>query len=94
MYGSKSSRELYKCAQDRGIPCVVIGSMEGVKYNNVVYDIRHGAFLAGRYFKNIGRKHPAYISGHLDKGKQEGFRSGLEMPAYKIVKNRPGIWFS
>jgi LacI family transcriptional regulator len=93
MYGSKSSQELYKCARNRGIPCVVIGNMEGVKYNNVLYDIRHGAFLAGRYFRNIGRKNPAYIGGHLDKGKQEGFRSGLEMPAKKIVKTRPGFGF-
>ena len=93
MYGSESSRELYKCARDRGVPCVVIGNMEGVKYNNVLYDIRQGAFLAGRYFRNIGRKHPAYISGHLDKNKRQGFRIGLEMPAGKIVKIGPGFGF-
>ena len=93
MYGSKISQELYKCAQSRGVPCVVIGSMEGVKYNNVVYDMRHGAFLAGRYFKNTGRKHPAYLSGHLDKNKQEGFRMGLEIPDKKIVKIGPGFGF-
>jgi LacI family transcriptional regulator len=93
MYGSESSRKLYNCARDRGIPCAIIGSMEGVKFNNVVYDMRHGAFLAGRYFKNIGRKHPAYLSGHLDKSKQEGFRLGMEMPAGKIIKIGPGFGF-
>ncbi|MDD5599002.1 MAG: LacI family DNA-binding transcriptional regulator [Victivallaceae bacterium] len=93
MYGSKNSQELYKCARDRAVPCVVIGRMEGVKYNNVIYDMRHGAFLAGRYFKNTGRKHPAYLRGHLDRNKQKGFQMGLEMPAAQIVKIGPGFGF-
>lgn len=93
IYGSKGSRELYNCAQDRAVPCVVIGNMDGVKYNNVIYDTRHGAFLAGRYFKNTTRKHPAYLSGHLDKDKQQGFRKGLEMPAGKIARIGPGFGF-
>jgi LacI family transcriptional regulator len=93
MYGAESSRELYKCAGDRGVPCVVIGGMEGVKYNNVIYDMRQGAFLAGRYFKNTGRKHPAYLRGHLDQTKQKGFQMGLEMPAGKITKIGPGFGF-
>lgn len=92
-YGAESSQELYKCAQDRAVPCVVIGNMDGVRNNNVVYDTRHGAFLAGRYFKNTNRKHPAYLGGHLDKDKQQGFRKGLEMPAGKIVKIGPGFGF-
>lgn len=93
MYGAESSEELYKCAGDRAIPCVVIGEMEGVKYNNVIYDMRHGASLAGRYFRNTGRKHPAYLSGHLDQNKQKGFRTGLEMPAAEIVKIGPCFGF-
>lgn len=91
--GAESSRKLYKCAQDHAVPCVVIGNMEGVKNNNVIYDVRHGAFLAGRYFKNTSRKHPAYLSGHLDKHKQQGFHEGLEVPAKKIVKIGPGFGF-
>jgi len=67
--------------------------MEGVKYNNVVYDMRHGAFLAGRYFKNTGRRHPAYLGGHLDKSKQQGFLAGLEIPDNKIIKIGPGFGF-
>jgi LacI family transcriptional regulator, galactose operon repressor len=94
--GSKSSQELYNCAQSCNVPCVLAGSidnMNGVKNNNVTYDTRHGAFLAGRYLKNTGRKHPAYLGGHLDKNKQQGFRTGLEMPAGEIVKIRPGFGF-
>lgn len=94
--GSKSSLELYNCAQNRAVPCVMVGNMDnmdGVKNNNVVYDTRHGAFLAGRYFKNTGRKHPAYLSGHLDRTKQEGFRNGLEMPLKKIITIGPGFGF-
>ena len=94
--GSQSSRELYDCAKSRAVACVLVGNMDnmyGVKNNNVVYDTRHGGFLAGRYFKNTARKHPAYLSGHLDRDKQQGFRKGLEMSAEKIVTIGPGFGF-
>ena len=91
--GAKSSREMYNCAKSCGIPCVIIGPMRDIKDNNVLFDNKHGAFLAGRYFKNTGHKHPAFIGGHLDKDKQDGFRDGLQLKDSKIVKIGSGFGF-
>jgi DNA-binding LacI/PurR family transcriptional regulator len=67
--------------------------MQDVKYNNVLYDNKHGAFLAGRYFKNTGRKYPAFIGGHLDEDKQNGLRDGLQLRSGEIVKVGSGFGF-
>ncbi|MCK4983307.1 MAG: LacI family DNA-binding transcriptional regulator, partial [Victivallaceae bacterium] len=91
--GAKSSREMYNCAKSRGMPCVIIGPMRDVKCNNVLFDNKYGAFLAGRYFKNTGHKHPAFIGGHLDKDKQNGFRDGLRLQNNEIVKVGSGFGF-
>jgi len=91
--GAKSSRELYDCAKNCGMPCVIIGYMSDVKYNNVLFDNKYGAFLAGRYFKNTGRKHPAYLGGQLDKRKQNGFRDGLQLQNNEIIKVGSGFGF-
>jgi DNA-binding LacI/PurR family transcriptional regulator len=91
--GAKSSRKIYNCAKSCGMPCVVIGPNQDVKYNNVLFDNKHGAFLAGRYFKNTGHKHPAFIGGHLDEDKQNGFRDGLQLQDSEIVKVGSGFGF-
>ena len=91
--GAKSSREMYNCAKSCGIPCVIIGPMRDIKHNNVLFDNKHGAFLAGRYFKNTGHKYPAFIGGHLDKDKQNGFRDGLQLKDNEIVKIGSGFGF-
>ncbi len=91
--GAKSSRELYQCANSCGMPCVIIGHMSGVKYNTVLFDNKYGAFLAGRYFRNTGRRHPAYLGGHLDKRKQSGFRDGLQLRGSEIVNAGSGSGF-
>ena len=71
----------------------MIGPMRDIKNNNVLFDNKYGAFLAGRYFKNTGHKHPAFIGGHLDKDKQDGFRDGLQLKDSEIVKIGSGFGF-
>ena len=59
--------------------------MSGVSENSVLFDNEYGAFLAGKYFKDTGRRHPAYVGGHLDKRKKRGFQEGLGANANKII---------
>lgn len=75
--GSKNSDILMAGAEKNGIRHVVIGYMKGKNDNSVLFDNEHGAMLAGRYFAGTGRKHPAYITGHLDRRKRRGFIRGL-----------------
>ncbi|MDD5697570.1 MAG: LacI family DNA-binding transcriptional regulator [Victivallaceae bacterium] len=91
--GSKTSRELYECAAGCGMPEIVIGHMREVRYNNVWFDNRRGAFLAGRYFRETGRRHPAYLGGVLDRRKQNGFSEGFQLPESEIIKAGSGFGF-
>jgi LacI family transcriptional regulator len=83
--GAKGSNRLVSAAQSGNIPYAVIGHMSGVSENSVLFDNEYGAFLAGKYFKDTGRQHPAYVGGHLDKRKKMGFRNGFGTNANKIV---------
>ena len=83
--GAKGSNRLVSTAQSGNIPYTVIGYMSGVSENSVLFDNEYGAFLAGKYFKDTGRRHPAYVGGHLDKRKKRGFQEGLGTDANKII---------
>ncbi|MDD3703919.1 MAG: LacI family DNA-binding transcriptional regulator [Victivallaceae bacterium] len=71
--GSKTLIELCRC---NAIACVSIGPAPAPQFNGVWFDNDAGAFLAGKYFYDIGRKHPAFISGFSDPGKISGFKRG------------------
>lgn len=75
--GSRESEELRETAENHNIPYVIIGHMPGEPVNAVTFNNERGAELAGRYFRAIGRKKPAYVSGYLDKRKKSGFKKGL-----------------
>jgi len=75
--GAKGSNCLVSTAHAGNVPYAVIGHMGGVSANSILFDNEHGAFLAGKYFKDTGRKHPAYVGGHLDKRKKHGFQTGF-----------------
>jgi DNA-binding LacI/PurR family transcriptional regulator len=49
--------------------------------------------LAGRYFKNTGRKNPAYIGGFLDRKKKKGFSEGLADSGEKVFFGEGGCSF-
>lgn len=91
--GSKRSAELVETAKSWGVPYIVIGSLRGEKNNTVFFDNEHGARLAGKYFKNIARKHPAYIGGFLDKRKRRGFLEGLGMLEKDVLFDHGGCSF-
>jgi LacI family transcriptional regulator len=83
--GAKGSNSLIGTAQSGNVPYVVIGHMGGISSNSILFDNEHGAFLAGKYFKDTGRKHPAYVGGHLDKRKKQGFQAGFGDDPDKII---------
>lgn len=72
--GSKVLVELCRC---NAIPCVGIGPAPAPEYNSVYFDNELGAFLAGKYFKDTGRRYPAFIAGFGDLGKIRGFKRGF-----------------
>ncbi|MDD3154098.1 MAG: LacI family DNA-binding transcriptional regulator [Victivallaceae bacterium] len=80
--GSVESKELFALAAQAGIPVVSIGRIDAENRNAVRFDNYRGAFLAGKYFRDTGRKFPAYVGGVLDRRKREGFQSvwGEEIP--------------
>lgn len=83
--GASGSNCLVGMARAAGIPCAVIGHMSGVNDNSVLFDNEYGAFLAGKYFKDTGRRHPAYVGGHLDKRKKSGFQAGFGAAPEQII---------
>ncbi|MDD5728141.1 MAG: LacI family DNA-binding transcriptional regulator [Victivallales bacterium] len=83
--GSRGSIQLLETAARYGIPHVIVGHMPDQNCNAVLFDNEYGAMLAGKYFKNTGRQHPAYISGYLDRRKKAGFRKGLQFDDERIV---------
>ncbi len=75
--GSVEAKELRDVARSADVPYIVIGHMSDEPRNTVSFDNARGAELAGRYFAKTGRKCPAYIGGHLDRRKKQGFNRGL-----------------
>ncbi len=75
--GSAEAKTLREVAHSADVPYVVIGHMSEEPKQTVSFDNARGAELAGRYFAKTGRKRPAYIGGHLDRRKKQGFRQGL-----------------
>ena len=87
------ARKLAKMAESCSLPYVIIGSIPGFESNSVLYDNEYGAFLAGKYFRETGRKHPAYITGHLDSAKQAGFKRGFGDSDLLVIPGGAGFRF-
>ncbi|MDD3886693.1 MAG: LacI family DNA-binding transcriptional regulator [Victivallaceae bacterium] len=64
-------------AERNRIPYVIVGELTEFTANSVLYDAEQGAFLAGRHFRNTGRKRAAFVTGLHDAGKRAGFRRGF-----------------
>ena len=92
--GSTASRTLAQAAKNAQIPYTVIGHMSGEGTCAVSFDNSEGAQLAGRYFLKTGRRHPAYVGGHLDKRKLKGFISGLGDAASGLLLHPGGNSFN
>ncbi len=91
--GTAESAELVKTARNAALPCVVIGHMSGENNCAVTFDNSRGAMLAGKYFKDTGRKCPAYIGGIFDRRKREGFKAGFGPHASNILFDNGGSTF-
>ncbi len=91
--GTKMSGELIDAAESWGIPYIVIGSIRGGGNNAVTFDNERGARLVGKYFRNIGRKRPAYVGGFLDKRKKRGYVEGLGMREEDVLFDIGGCSF-
>jgi DNA-binding LacI/PurR family transcriptional regulator len=75
--GSAAATGLATAAARAGVPCMVIGGDEPTGPGRITYGREHGAELAGRYFRTLGRKRAAYVGGLDDATKRRGFRRGL-----------------
>ena len=91
--GSPESSGIVKTAKSAGLPHIVVGNISGKKGNTVTYDNFHGALLAGKHFRDCGRKKPAYVGGLSDKSKREGFKAGLGGLSSKLRIDRGGSTF-
>lgn len=91
--GTSGASSLISLAQKARIPYTVIGKSAPNSTNTVDYDNEYGATLAGRYFKETGRKAPAYISGHLDRPKKRGFAAGFGVEESQILEIQGGAGF-
>jgi DNA-binding LacI/PurR family transcriptional regulator len=91
--GTAGAASLVELAKKSHIPYVVIGKSSPGDTNTIDYDNGYGAMLAGRYFKETGRKNPAYISGHLDRPKKAGFACGLGIADNEIFELAGGAGF-
>lgn len=91
--GTPGAAALAELANKSKIPCVVIGKSGENSVNTIDYDNGYGAALAGRYFRETGRKYPAYISGHLDRPKKQGFARGLGIAENMIYEIKGGAGF-
>ena len=91
--GTDGAASLAELARKSHIPYVVIGKGAPGATNTIDFDNGYGATLAGRYFRDTGRKYPAYISGHLDRPKKQGFAAGFEMKPEDILEIPGGAGF-
>jgi len=91
--GTPESSELVKTAKSAGLPYIVIGHMSGEKQCAVTFDNTRGAMLAGKYFRDTGRKNPAYVGGIFDRRKRDGFKTGLASLSSKILFDNGGSTF-
>jgi len=91
--GTPGARKLAKTAESCGLPFVIIGNMPGFDYNTVLHDNECGAFLAGKYFRETGRRNPVYVTGHLDTAKQQGFRRGFGSDKIPLIQGGAGFRF-
>jgi DNA-binding LacI/PurR family transcriptional regulator len=91
--GSPESSEILKTAKSSGLPYVVIGHISEEKGNSVTFDNSRGAMLAGKHFRNCGKKKPAYVGGLSDKRKREGFMKGLGRLSSKLLLDSGGSTF-
>ncbi|HBC87927.1 MAG TPA: hypothetical protein DCZ94_13315 [Lentisphaeria bacterium] len=91
--GTPESSGLVKTAKNNGIPYVVIGHMSGERQYTVTFDNSRGTMLAGKYFKDTGKKNPAYIGGLFDRRKRIGFSEGLGLHAGRILFDNGGSTF-
>ncbi|MCF6177558.1 MAG: LacI family transcriptional regulator [Victivallaceae bacterium] len=83
--GTNGSKELLSLAKTANLPYIVIGHMSTESSRTVVFDNEGGAYQAGKYLRQTGREHPVYVSGHLDRRKKKGLRSGLGALAEKLI---------
>ena len=91
--GTKGANMLASLAEKVKIPYVIIGRNPKFNNNVVDYDNEHGAFLAGKLLKKIGRKKVAYVSGHLDKAKKRGFAKGFGIDTNELIVIKGGAGF-
>ena len=91
--GTPGAAALADLAFKNHIPCVVIGRSGENSVNTIDYDNGYGATLAGKYFRETGRKHPAYVSGHLDRPKKQGFARGFGVDESEVYEIRGGAGF-
>lgn len=91
--GTPGAAALADLAFKNRIPCVVIGRSSENSVNTIDYDNGYGATLAGKYFRETGRKHPAYVSGHLDRPKKQGFARGFGVDESEVYEIRGGAGF-
>lgn len=91
--GTSGAASLVELAKKSHIPYAVIGKSSPGDTNTVDYDNGYGAMLAGRYFRETNRKSPAYISGHLDRPKKQGFASGFGIAEKDILELAGGAGF-
>ena len=91
--GTEGAASLVELAKKSHIPYAVIGKSSPGDTNTIDYDNGYGASLAGRYFKDTGRKNPAYISGHLDRPKKRGFAAGFGIPEEQVFELAGGAGF-
>lgn len=91
--GTPGAAALADLAFKNRIPCVVIGRSGENSVNTIDYDNGYGATLAGKYFRETGRKHPAYVSGHLDRPKKQGFARGFGVDESEVYEIRGGAGF-
>lgn len=91
--GVPTSNELIEVAGNGAVPCIEIGPIARDHVNSVSFNLEHGTCLAGKYFKNIGRKRPAYVSGIHDENKLFGFKKGLSDLTQHLVVDPGGTTF-
>ena len=91
--GTSGAASLVELARKSRLPYVVLGKSAPGDTNTVDFDNGYGAALAGRYFRETGRKYPAYISGHLDRPKKLGFASGFGIAPEQIFEVNGGAGF-
>jgi len=72
-----NSLRLAEQAKKLRLPFVIIGDAPEYETHSIRPSNEEGAFQAGQYFRRMGKKHPVYVTGHLDAAKQRGFERGF-----------------